>query len=483
MATDINITPSADMPPVTTSTSGATATAGTSGTAPSEEARAALALEQEAIKSKAAAQNAAGEQIPLVEGAKAAAQDAAGATLTTQADEAAKVRENYLQRIEYASTQAARARTQYENYQFHNYWDNKSTGDAIQSVVAGAFGGFSSGINGGPNYALVQLQDRINRDFDRQKLQLQRIERTAEWKDKGVTDLYGQMQHDLAALEVKHGLALRAVAAKAQAQLIRTGIPAQQAANDVTVQGFMADAAAKDLAAKQRYEQHYDRQTQKNSSEQVTSAKGGKPEHGDVKEVADADSALANIDKMVAQIKENPAAWQEYRDNAEHWQRMEKAKDSSVVNPVRVAGQVAGAANIAPEQGLKTDAGRTLHQRQEALNTGIAKGFGGVITEGDRAAAASQQGNLALDPTQKVKQLEELRASIAAKRDEYVKNRGVKPGYSPTPGAAPTAPQSKAAIRDNIRKANAWIRDNPGDPEVMDARKNVAKWHIDLAAP
>jgi hypothetical protein len=184
---------------------------------------------------------------------------------------------------------------------------------------------------------------------------------------------------------------------------------------------------------------------------------------------------------MIDQIKKDPAAWKEYRDNNESWQRAEAAKGSHLINPIRTIGQISGFANVAPEQGLTTDSARTLHQRQEKLNTGIAKGFGGVITEGDRAAAASQQGNLSLDPAQKIKQLKELRDSVEAKRNEYISNRGVKPGYSPPGAGAAVAPKlSKDQIKDKLRRTNQYIHDNPGAPDVAEARRSVADLHVQL---
>jgi hypothetical protein len=205
MDTNLNITPTADMPPVTTTTSGSTTGTTASGITPSDEARLASSLEQEALKSQAGFTAAQGEQIPIVEEQKAAGTDAQATALEAQALEAQKVRDNYLQRISYAQTQSDRARQRYESFQFHNYWDSLTTGQQVQSRIAAFMGGFVQGVNGGQNVALQSLMSAADRDFEAQKAQLGKSERSAEWASKGVTDLYGQMQHDLAALEVKHG--------------------------------------------------------------------------------------------------------------------------------------------------------------------------------------------------------------------------------------------------------------------------------------
>jgi hypothetical protein len=143
-----------------------------------------------------------------------------------------------------------------------------------------------------------------------------------------------------------------------------------------------------------------------------------------LKEIAPLNTSIDNIDKLIGQIEANPKAWDEYKDNSLSWKRGEGFRGTTVGKALQ-AGRLM---DVAPEQGLKSEQAKTLHQRQERLNTDIAKSFGGVITEGDRNAAASNQANFALDATQKIAQLREMRDSLVAKRNVFTQSRAAGSG-------------------------------------------------------
>jgi len=479
MAEMINITPSADMPPVSTTTTGTTSSATTSGITPSEPATTAAGLEQEALKAQAGATEQAGEQIPVVEGQKAAGAEEQSQLLTQQAAEAERVRENYLQRIEYAQTQAARARQQFDAFQFHNYWGSLSTGQQIQTQIAAGLGGFSQGINGGANPVLTALTDAANRDFEAQKAQLAKREKSADWAEKGVIDLYGQMQHDLAALEVKHGLALKAVADKAQAALIRAGIPAAQAANDATVQGLMAGAYAKDLAAKQRYEQHFDRQQTQKAEQQTTTATAAKMQLFDFE--GKPLGTMSGTPEEAAKVRTGIATAQQARALVEKLAASYSKGVSTDSDTFRERQQAqAELATILPQlKGLNRP---PSHQELELLQKMTGGGIDSVFGSNTGAGTAKR-----------------LADSISATIASELSSHGIKPTpdivaraiggpLSAGPGNAATEPpkfepQDKAAIRDKIRRTNQYIRDNPGADDVAEARKSVARLHMELGAP
>lgn len=472
MAEMINITPTADMPPVSTTTTGTTSGSTSSGITESPEAAQARQLEQESIKAQAGFADAAGEQIPVVEEQKAAGADAQAQLLEQQAAEAQKVRENYLQRIEYAQTQAARARQQFESFQFHNYWDTLSTGQQIQSRIARGLGGFASGVNGGPNYILQDLQDKANRDFEMQKQQLSKKERSADWAMKGVTDLYGQMQHDMAALEIKHGLALKAVAEKAQAALTRAGIPAAQAANDATVQGLMATAYAKDLAAKQRYEQHYDRTQQQKAEQQTTAAKAR------AAMVFDAQGnpiAPAPSPEAATKLRGELDVAQQAKALIDRLQKSYADKGATVDADTIRDRREAQSELKALIPGLK-GLNRLTHEEVELF---------GTVTGGNIDAVLGSGGNT-------MKRLDE---SLNRMVSSHLSAQGIKPtpetvarvfagplttGPAETSSAAPSAPTDVATIQDKIARTNAYLRDNPGAEDAADARASLQKLHAQL---
>jgi hypothetical protein len=475
MATDINITPTGDMPPVTTTTSGSTTGTTSSGITPSAEALQANTLEQEALKAQAGFTEAQGEQIPVVKGQEAAGLDEQAAARSAAALEAEQVRQNYLDRIKYATVQSDRARQRYESFQFHNYWDSLSTAQHIQSRIASFMGGFVQGVNGGPNVALQALQSAADRDFEAQKAQLSKSEKSADWAAKGVTDLYGQMQHDMAALEVKHSLALKAVADKAQAALIRAGIPAAQAANDATVQGLMAGSYAKDLAAKQRYENHFDRQQTSKAESQTTSAKAGA---GGVE--ADKNAAnfavLKNHGEWIA--KTMPTLSQE---DIKAVRAVMGTEDFLQGDGGVRAGLAAAAAKLGfdPETGVSPKAKEYLDRVRRA-----AEGLGRVQSGAAIGSIENKRFVGSLMPMASDRP-EDLKGR-AGRIVEDINSRGAylerKP-RTPQVGAAGTEKLPKEQIKANIRKANQWIADHPTDPEVWAARKQVAQWHVDIGGP
>jgi hypothetical protein len=161
----------------------------------------------------------------------------------------------------------------------------------------------------------------------------------------------------------------------------------------------------------------------------------------DVKATNQLDGDIEKLNRTINQIQQKPSAWNEYRANTENWMRKEKMGEGVVGKVVRPLAQGAGMADIAPEQGLKTDAGRAVHQGMAQVQTSIAKGYGGVITEGDRSAAGSELAQLGLTPKQAVETLSRTRDMLIKNRDAF-RQRGVQP---PSPAApAPIQPPPAA---------------------------------------
>lgn len=468
MATEVNITPTADMPPVATSTQGTSSSQSQSGIEQSPEAAQADRLESESLKAQAGFQAAQGEAQAAASETQAQGHDQQAALLLKQAAEAQKVRENYLQRIEYAQTQAARARVQFEDFQFHSYWSSLATGQRIQSRIAAGLGGFASGVNGGPNYVLQKLTDDANRDFEMQKQQLSKKERSADWAMKGVTDLYGQMQHDLAALEIKHGLALKAVAEKAQAALTRAGIPVAQAASDATVHGLLAGAYAKERSAAERYEAHYDRQQQQHAQEQVTTAKGGT--QAQMFDAAGTPIGATNKESATKFNTEAAALQQAH-------EQLQILKDSFK------GGVVDSAAEFQKRQAAQTELKTLMPQ---------IKGFTRLTKEDMEAFDKIVGGTVDSLTGFGAQRLEQLQKSLEGATAAHLSSNGVRPN----PGlvrrmldpdfAKSSSPVSPGAltreqILDKIKRTNRYLADNPGADDAADARKSLAELHVQLA--
>lgn len=482
MAVDINLTPTADMPPVTTDTTGTTATTGTSttqgssGITPSPEAQAAAGAEVAAQQGIATAQQAVeAAQAPAAE-AKAKGADEEAALLVKDSAAADLVRRAYLDRINAASQAADSDAKKFENYQFHDYWSSLPMGKRIGAKIQMAIGGFASAFLGGPNVALEQLNRLADRDFEQQKLQLASREKIAAARRAGVTDLYGAMQRDLAALEMKQALAHKAIAAKAQAEAIRQGIPLEQATQHVLVAGSLATAAEKELAAKQRYESHFQQEqarkaeTARKAEEQITSAKKG--QGGGV----EADKNAANFD-----VLKNHGTW-----IAQEMPKL-SAEDIKAVNAVMGTedflqgdGTVkaliaAGAAKAGfdPETGISSTAKEYLDRVRRA-----AEGLGRVQSGAAIGSVENKRFVKSLMP-----QTSDSPEDLTKRADRIMQDINSRGAYLARPPRAGGGADPKAAVKQQIRDASAWIAEHPNDPKVAQVRTGIARLNLQLGAP
>lgn len=446
MATDINLTPTAGMPPVTTVTSGGGTSSGSDTIVRSPEAMQALAEQQAAGKAVVAAETAVTPAIAATVEGKAAGIDAEKAQLEASMAERNALIAQRMPHIEAAQKQVKEAEDRYLNHQFYDLLANRSTGDKIMSRIALALTAGANAYLGIPGNELAdRLQHDVAMDFERQKIALHSKEQIAKWKKEGVKDLYDKLQMELGALDVKHGKALAAVGKKAEAMALRAGVPEAQARQNVVTAKTAEGEAAKNLEAQQRYERHANSRKDSSSSTQVTSAHGTvKPGSEDVKATTDVDDGIKTLDRLIADIEKHPQAWNEYRGNVEDWKRSEAISKVPVVGQGRAVAQGVGGANVAPEQGLKTAEAKRIHQQQESLNTALAKKMGGVITEGDVARVMTQQSNMALSPKEKLEQLKQFKEDLIARRKAYEGNRGVLPS-----GAASTNDKDMVTIRNS----------------------------------
>src|SRR6266436_3557719 len=276
MATDINLTPTAGMPPITTVTSGSSSGTGTEAIQPSIDALAAGENQVSALQNQANAQaTVAPAHAAAVEG-QAQGEDIQAAQIAADNEERNKLVASRMPAIQEAESQAKQAEQRFEGHQFYDYLANRSTGDKILSKISIAL---VAGVNAykgiAGNQLAEELKHKVDLDFEKQKINLHSAEEIAKWKREGVTDLYGHLQNELAALDVKHAKALEATKLKVQAMGQRAGIPEDEAKNNVTVASLDAAAQGKKLESAQRYEAHGKANRERTASTSETSAKAG----------------------------------------------------------------------------------------------------------------------------------------------------------------------------------------------------------------
>src|SRR3569623_272858 len=200
----------------------------------------------------------------------AAAQDEAGRVKAEaagkQADEMDRLADNAdrekneLQQFQderHAAMQAAQqkadqAQQEYRDIPFHNYWTNRSTGKVILTAIAQAFGGYGSALSRSPNIALQVLNSQIDADFKTQEVNLRKQEKFAECKKEGVTAVSQRYQEELGLRKLKQGAATDQVAAEVKAQMVRIGVPVEEAENSVQVQALRQKALADNAAGREK---------------------------------------------------------------------------------------------------------------------------------------------------------------------------------------------------------------------------------------
>jgi hypothetical protein len=135
------------------------------------------------------------------------------------------------------------------NFKFHEYGSDKSLGDRLIGKIAVALGTFNLSGNHPHNEAAEKLQREVDRDFDRQKLDLMSKENIAKWRREGVTDASAKMKEEMGALYTRQAKFHEAIAAKATAMAIRAGIPVEEAQANALVKKNIAAADAANAKA------------------------------------------------------------------------------------------------------------------------------------------------------------------------------------------------------------------------------------------
>ncbi len=164
--------------------------------------------------------------------------------------------------------------------------------------------------------------------------------------------------------------------------------------------------------------------SEKNARRHAAAATAAKAPGTTIEAVANLDAGMDAVGKLKQLIKDKPDAWTRYQKNAESWTRKEIGNDGGVISQIvglpRKALQVAGVADIAPEQGLRGDPeALKIHQGMEKMLTSVAKAFGGVITESDVKRAASQVATQGMDPDQAREYIQTTFDDLARKRGFY----------------------------------------------------------------
>lgn len=354
------------------------------------------AAAEEAVKAAQAA-----ESVSAAERAQLASERA---TAQRQAEEDAAIqREQRRQAFEDVSAKYQGAQDELENTKIDVNAAYGGAGQRILSAIAVAMGAFGASITGGPNYALQIVNDRINRELDAQRSELD--------KKKGkVSELGRLMQRNetllgdaTAARDLARAQTYKALADDVEARAKGRELTAQQAQVLAQLRTQESEARAKlemqlaestagkllvgagerqaqraAAAGEARRKQAIEEKRAEKSFEsglkieEALGIEAGKKAL--VGAGAEQTSALAS--KLLE--KDFPAAAGNYLDIASQIGIDPVTGKSTGADPSGL-----GLVNL----GIVTKEGRINRQGVDALAERMAKSFGGVVTESDRDAA------------------------------------------------------------------------------------------------
>jgi len=140
---------------------------------------------------------------------------------------------------------ADQAAQEARDFKFHDYFEDKTTGQKIAAAIFVGLGGIGAGLQArvnpnAKNQALEAIDANVAQNFERQKAKLASKENFARYKERGVTDLTAQYRDDLAKLQLQQGLAYKAIADQAQAQLLAQKVPLAEAQTNTFVETIRA---------------------------------------------------------------------------------------------------------------------------------------------------------------------------------------------------------------------------------------------------
>lgn len=322
----------------------------------------------------------------------------------------------------------------------------------------------------------------IDMDLQRQREHIGKLKDNVLMARTGAQDAQTARGIALAEIDAKGAGIMKRLEGVAKARLGQLNRGAL--AGDVEQNAVLREIQAKRLEYKksslQGLHERHATPTTESITRDVTSNMPKPPTPGaeDVKEANRLEADIQAQKNALALIEKDPKAWDEFRNNTEAWQRKQAPDKATVMKEVRALGQWAGLADVAPEQGLNSTSGKELHQYMTQINTGIAKGYGGVITEGDRDAAGSEQANLSQSAQEKIPGLKRLIARNEAALQAYHANRGVmqrQPAAASPTGPQPVAPTGPTGPQTMVPASTPTATPSKPIPQVRNAQAKSAR--------
>jgi hypothetical protein len=288
-----------------------------------------------------------------------------------------------------------------------------------------------------------QLHDFIAADLATQRDNIQHLNDRVVMARTGVKDANEAREQMLAQVDARGAAVYKRLEALARARLSGMKVPTIQIEGDKRIQELAAEGVKYRQSSVAPLTRKWEQPTKEIINREPTDVKPPQPGSADVEAANRLQSDIKNLDRTIAEIEKNPAAWDEVRSNDESWQRSEAAGKNPVIGTFRAVGQaIPGGLAVAPEQGLTKPESKQIHQGMAGVKTGIAKGYGGVVAKHDVENAGTEIGALNQSASEMAKTLRKWRDTYQRSLTNYQTNRNVRVGdeqAAPVPSATSTA--------------------------------------------
>lgn len=357
------------------------------------------------------------------------------------------------------------------------WWSTRSTGQKIAAGIA-MIAGVIGGMQDGSNVGVDAVNAAMEKDFANQRERLAlRKENVAKLKgDK--TEFIAEADRALKALDLKHAGALDSAAAKAEALMRQMGVPDAEIKKNEAIANLRKQA----LDRRQKYEEGLRQDVFKpiTTTTRVKldggAAGGGKgPGANALDDIVRIEGDVQDLDALMRTIKENPKAYEEYKDAMQSWKRAEAASKAGA-GSIRGLAQMTGLAAAAPDENLKSEAARAIYRGISKLESSMAKSYGGAITDGDRDSARASLSALTAKPGEFLKTLGDTRKKWEGAYQRYAAPRGAAPGARPA-GTLPPSPAAGPQLSAQDIEAIKWARANANDPKHSAKAREILSLH------
>lgn len=361
-----------------------------------------------------------------------------------------KVIESADRKIADADSTLAAERERYGKMEIRDYWADKTTGAKVMGAIAVALGSIGQSLTGAPNTALRLIEGAIDRDFQRQRLAIEKQRDAINLATDARNQARQGKQDELASLELKQAAAERAAGAQAEAMAAQLKKPDALAKAQAIKAQLDQKAAERELRYQETLRAKVTNTTIREEVEGGMGGAGNKPLTESQAKAADlAGRMMQDNETINATGPMSAEGLKRIRDFA--------AVEIGMANNPKAKAALIISGKIKPIEQLLNDKDRLAYAAR--------KRYAAAVLRGDSGAAISASEYLDFD-SQNFEQLGDKEADMAAKRqsrEQMIRGKMVAAG----PAAAgvvqsvkppPTAPAQGGQVEERTLKDGTKVK-------------------------